>query len=145
MNKLFYTLLFIFPSLILFSCNNKVERHTITERVHEDNIDPETKQQIDIINRSAVEVGIKMATLKKLQAGWGKSTNKMDFIINNQKDFETLNLAMTIDNIERALVTNPEALIISIKLRAKANAAFELAAEKYASAYILEEMAELEE
>lgn len=80
--------------------------------------------------------GQQIVLLKQLQEEWnglGDSlSKKTDFIVDNKSAFDQLGVSITnVNDAENLLVDNTETFITALKLRAQANAAGELAAEKY--------------
>lgn len=80
-------------------------------------------------------LGKQLVTIRSLQERWNQLGNnlaeKKKFIADNKDEFDKLGVSVSnVDEAENALVTNTEAFIQAMTLRAEAAAAFKLAAEK---------------
>lgn len=80
--------------------------------------------------------GDHVAKLKTLSDKWaelgGNLKKQKQFIKDNETEFKNLGVAVnTVNDAENVLVTNSEAVITALRLRAKAAAGMKLAAEKY--------------
>lgn len=93
-------------------------------------------------------IGEQLATLRKLQNAWndlGDSLqDKKQFIKDNKNEFDELGVSIdTVDDAENLLVRNTEVFVKSLKMRAEATAAFNLASEQYEESIRLMREAEL--
>lgn len=90
--------------------------------------------------------GNQITTLKRLQSEWkGLKTQaeKKQWIIDNKTEFTNLGFAIkSVSEAENVMVTNTDAVVLSLKRRAAAAAAMKLAADKYEKA--LEKQVEAE-
>lgn len=90
--------------------------------------------------------GQNIISLKKLQSEWNKLTSdkeKEEWINKNKTEFENLKFAINnVSEAENAFIENTDTVIASLKLRAKAAAAFKLASEQYEKALTLQNKAE---
>ncbi|RGJ48527.1 hypothetical protein DXD58_16740 [Bacteroides sp. D20] len=80
-------------------------------------------------------LGRQLVTIRSLQERWNQLGNdlaeKKKFITDNKDEFDKLGVSVSnVDEAENALVTNTEAFIQAMTLRAEAAAAFKLAAEE---------------
>nr|DAE18508.1 MAG TPA: tail tape measure protein [Myoviridae sp. ctgpD8] len=80
-------------------------------------------------------LGKQLVTIRSLQERWNQLGNnlaeKKKFIADNKDEFDKLGVSVSnVDEAENALVTNTEAFIQAMTLRAEAAAAFKLAAEE---------------
>lgn len=80
-------------------------------------------------------LGEQLVTIRSLQERWNQLGNdlaeKKKFITDNKDEFDKLGVSVSnVDEAENALVTNTEAFIQAMTLRAEAAAAFKLAAEE---------------
>ena len=83
----------------------------------------------------ASDLGKKIISIRSLQERWnklgGSLSDKKKFITDNKDEFDKLGVAVgNVDEAENALVTNTEAFIQAMTLRAEAAAAFKLASEE---------------
>ena len=109
-----------------------------------------TSEALETINTqletSASSYGDNIVSLKKLQEEWKNlktEAEKLEWIKKNQKEFRNLGVAVNdVSEAENVLIGNTAAVIESLKLRAKATAAYELAVEKYKEALIKQVEAE---
>ena len=93
-------------------------------------------------------IGEQLATLRKLQNAWNDLGNslqdKKQFIKDNKNEFDELGVSIdTVDDAENLLVRNTEVFVKSLKMRAEATAAFNLASEQYEESIRLMREAEL--
>lgn len=109
-----------------------------------------TSEALETINTqletSASSYGDNIVSLKKLQEEWKNlktEAEKLEWIEKNQEEFRNLGVAVNdVSEAENVLIGNTAAVIKSLKLKAKATAAYELAAEKYKEALIKQVEAE---
>lgn len=83
----------------------------------------------------APSLGKQLVTIRSLQERWNQLGNsladKKKFITDNKEEFDKLGVSVSnVDEAENALVTNTEAFIQAMTLRAEAAAAFKLASEE---------------
>lgn len=95
------------------------------------------------------QIGNQIAELKKLQAEWkslGKNIEQQNkFIKERKNDFDKLGISINnTREAENLFVNNTDKFLESLKLRAQATAAQELASEKYKEALIKQQEAENE-
>lgn len=91
------------------------------------------------LKNSLSSYGQNLVSLKKLQEEWkslgGNIEKQKQFIIDNASEFKKLDVSITnVTDAENVLVTNTDAFIKAMELRARAAAAQKLAQEKYAEA-----------
>lgn len=96
----------------------------------------------------ANSVAAQLVSYRKLQAGWkalnGDSQKQRKFIKDNATEFRNLGVQVnSVKDAENVLVSNEDAFVQSLKRRAMAAAAMELASKKYQSA--IEKMLQAEE
>lgn len=91
----------------------------------------------DKVNKSldTSSLGKQLVTIRSLQERWNQLGNdlaeKKKFITDNKDEFDKLGVSVSnVDEAENALVTNTEAFIQAMTLRAEAAAAFKLASEE---------------
>ena len=102
------------------------------------------EQIIKVYERAAPIVGNNIVLYKKLQIGWNELisssiSEKKSFLNENKEALKSMGLE-AVDTIEEAhncFVENTDKIIEAIELYAESKAASELAAEKYAEAYLL--------
>ena len=100
-------------------------------------------------NLKSSQIGNQITELKKLQAEWksfGRNIEKQNkFIKERKNDFDKLGVSInSVREAENLFVNNTDKFIESLKLRAQATAAQELASEKYKEAIIKQQEAENE-
>lgn len=93
-------------------------------------------------------IGDQIVKIKSLQADWSKLGDslsaKKKFIEENKSAFDGLGISVTsVNDAENVLVDNTDKFIESLKLRAQASAAGELAMKKYQESILKEEEARL--
>lgn len=96
----------------------------------------------------ANSVAAQLVSYRKLQAGWkalnGDAQKQRKFIKDNATEFKNLGVQVnSVKDAENVLVSNEDAFVQSLKRRAMAAAAMELASKKYQSA--IEKMLQAEE
>jgi hypothetical protein len=94
-------------------------------------------------------IGEQITAVRRLQEEWGRLGNnladKKKFIVENKDEFDKLNVSVrNVADSENLLVNGTESFVESLKLRAQAVAAAELASEKYGEELALREKAEQE-
>lgn len=98
--------------------------------------------------QTASSLASSIVIYKRLQRQWNDLANDLDkkkqFVIDNKNEFNSLGIEVNnVNDAESVLVTNTDAVINSLKLRAQAAAAQQIATEKYAEA--LKKQAEAEQ
>lgn len=92
--------------------------------------------------------GSNIVNLKQLQDEWKNlktTAEKKQWITDNKTEFDNLGVAINdVTDAENVFVTNTDAVINALKLRAKAAAAQELASKKYEEALVARNKAETE-
>lgn len=96
---------------------------------------------------SSGSYGDQVAQLRALQLQWnqlgGDLKAKTEFVKNNQESFDKLGVAITtVADADNLFIQNTDAFIEAMNLRAQANAANELATQKYKDALIARQKAE---
>lgn len=93
--------------------------------------------------------GSNIVSLKMLQEEWKNLktvAEKNQWIKDNKSEFDKLGVAVTgVSDAENIFVSNTDAVILALKLRAKAAAAMELASKKYEEALLKRNKAETEQ
>ena len=130
-------------SVIIGTVISAIDRFVSKKREEKEAQEAATKAQEDAMAsvRSSVanSVASQLLNFRKLQSGWaavGTDARKQQkFIKDNQKAFEDLGVSITTArDAENLLVTNENAFVQSLKRKAMAAAAMELATQKYKSA-----------
>jgi len=108
----------------------------------------EEDAQKAIRTQVANSIASQLVSYRKLQAGWkalnGNAQKQQKFIKDNANAFKDLGVRVTsVKDAENVLISNESAFIESLKRRAMAAAAMELASKKYQSA--IEKMLQAEE
>ncbi len=130
-------------SVIIGTVISAIDRFVSKKRDEKQAQEEAAKAQEDAMAsvRSSVanSVASQLLNFRKLQSGWaavGADARKQQkFVKDNQKAFEDLGVSITTArDAENLLVTNESAFVQSLKRKAMAAAAMELAAKKYQSA-----------
>lgn len=130
-------------SVIIGTVISAIDRFVSKKRDEKQAQEEATKAQEDAMAsvRSSVanSVASQLLNFRKLQSGWAAvgtdARKQQQFIKNNQKVFEDLGVSITTArDAENLLVTNENAFVQSLKHKAMAAAAMELATQKYKSA-----------
>lgn len=130
-------------SVIIGTVISAIDRFVSKKRDEKQAQEEAAKAQEDAMAsvRSSVanSVASQLLNFRKLQSGWaavGADARKQQkFVKDNQKAFEDLGVSITTArDAENLLVTNESAFVQSLKRKAMAAAAMELAAQKYKSA-----------
>lgn len=130
-------------SVIIGTVISAIDRFVSKKRDEKQAQEEATKAQEDAMAsvRSSVanSVASQLLNFRKLQSGWaavGTDARKQQkFVKDNQKAFEDLGVSITTArDAENLLVTNENAFVQSLKHKAMAAAAMELATQKYKSA-----------
>ena len=130
-------------SVIIGTVISAIDRFVSKKRDEKQAQEEAAKAQEDAMTsvRSSVanSVASQLLNFRKLQSGWaavGTDARKQQkFVKDNQKAFEDLGVSITTArDAENLLVTNESAFVQSLKRKAMAAAAMELATQKYKSA-----------
>lgn len=97
--------------------------------------------------QTASSLASSIVVYKRLQKQWNDLANDLDrkkqFVTDNKNEFNSLGIEVNnVNDAESVLVTNTDAVIKSLKLRAQAAAAQQIATEKYAEALKKQDEAE---
>ncbi len=125
-----------------------IDKHRENKKAQEEARKAEEEAQKSIRTTVANNIASQLVTYRKLQQQWkglGEDLQKQQrFIKDNAGEFKTLGVRITsVKDAENVLITNEGAFVESLKRRAMAAAAMELASKKYQSA--IEKMLEAEE
>ena len=109
-----------------------------------------TEEAMEKVNESLEKnngsYGSNILSVKKLSSEWKKLSSQkeqLQWIRDNKTEFDKLGVSINgVKDAENAFVKNTDAIIQSLKARAKANAASSLAEEKYREALIKRQKAE---
>lgn len=130
-------------SVIIGTVISAIDRFVSKKRDEKQAQEEATKAQEDAMAsvRSSVanSVASQLLNFRKLQSGWAAvgtdARKQQQFIKNNQKAFEDLGVSIsTVRDAENLLVNNESAFIQSLKHKAMAAAAMELASQRYKAA-----------
>lgn len=133
---------------VISAISNLIDKHHEQKKAQEEAKKAEEDAQKAIRQQVANSIASQLVSYRKLQAEWktlnGSTQKQRKFIQDNAKAFKDLGVRVTsVKDAENVLVNNESAFIESLKRRAMAAAAMELASKKYQSA--IEKMLEAEE
>ena len=141
--KAFMATMTLGASVIIGTVISAIDRFVSKKREEKEAQEEATKAQEDNMNsiRSSVanSVASQLLEFRKLQSGWsavgGDARKQQKFIKDNQKAFENLGVSVSsVRDAENLLVNNESAFIQSLKHKAMAAAAMELASQRYKAA-----------
>ena len=124
-------------------CKKVIKGHGIVKTMNE--LLDDLQEELKTTNAS---YGQNIVAVKKLQQEWSKLSSKQDqlkWIKANKAEFDKLGISINgITEAENAFVDNTDAIIESLKQRAKAAAAMQLASKKYEESLVKRNEAETE-
>lgn len=125
-----------------------IDKHRENKKAQEEARKAEEEAQKSIRTTVANNIASQLVTYRKLQQQWkglgGDLQKQKKFIKDNANEFKNLGVRITsVKDAENVLITNEGAFVDSLKRRAMAAAAMELASKKYQSA--IEKMLEAED
>ena len=134
--------------VVLGALSRLISKHREQKKAQEDARKAEEDAQKSVRQSVAASIASQLTSYRKLQQQWkqlgGNTAKQQKFIKDNASEFKKLGVSVrTVKDAENLLVSGESAFVESLKRRAMAAAAMELASKKYQAA--IEKMLEAED
>ncbi len=138
----------VIAAVVIGAISRLISKHREQKKAQEEASKAEEDAQKSVRQSVAASIASQLASYRKLQQQWkqlgGNATKQQKFIKDNASEFKKLGVSVrTVKDAENLLVSGESAFVESLKRRAMAAAAMELASKKYQAA--IEKMLEAED